>query len=142
MIIKYVWKCPYVCAYPCVSLPVLCLSVLLCLLSLYWLSSLLQHSALSPSDRLALCQERMIVFESCKDVKHGRSPTRGQVNNKLATSPKVRGNMTSRSASLIGSCRVMREWISPVLMVWIIVKSTLLQGETCALSQFHDPYEH
>lgn len=61
------------------------------------------RSALSPSDRLALCQERMIVFESCQDIKRGRSPSRGHVNNKLATSSKVRGNMTSQSESLIGS---------------------------------------
>lgn len=61
------------------------------------------RSALSPSDRLALCQERMIVFESCQDIKRGRSPSRGHVNIKLATSSKVRGNMTSQSASLIGS---------------------------------------
>lgn len=61
------------------------------------------RSALSPSDRLTLCQEHMIVFESCQDIKRGRSPTRGHVNNKLATSSKVRGNMTSQSASLIGS---------------------------------------
>ncbi|XP_037621273.1 dorsal-ventral patterning tolloid-like protein 1 isoform X3 [Sebastes umbrosus] len=40
------------------------------------------------SDSLALC--RMIVFESCQDIKRGRSPTRGHVNNKLATSSKVR----------------------------------------------------
>lgn len=61
------------------------------------------HSALSPSDRLALCQERLIVFESCQDIKRGRSLTRGHFNNKLATSSKVRGNMTSQSESLIGS---------------------------------------
>eukprot|EP00064_Thunnus_orientalis_P009008 superscaffoldBa00001111_g9031 len=42
------------------------------------------------SDRLALCQERMFVFESCQDIKRGRSPTRGRTNNKLATSSKVR----------------------------------------------------
>lgn len=53
------------------------------------------RSALSPSDRLGLCQERMFVFESCQDIKRGRSPVRGHVNNKLATSSKVRGNMTS-----------------------------------------------
>lgn len=60
------------------------------------------RSALSPSDTLALCQERMIVFESCQDIKRGRSPSRGRVNNKLVTSSKVRGNMTSQSGSLIG----------------------------------------
>lgn len=43
------------------------------------------------------------MFESCQDIKRGRSPTRGHVNNKLATSSKVRGNMTSQLASLIGS---------------------------------------
>lgn len=95
-----------------------------------------------PSDRLALCREHMIVFESCQDVKLGRSPTRGHVNNKLAISSKVRGNMALQSATLIGSCRGMREWMSPVLMTWIMVKSILLQGETCASSQFHDPYEY
>ncbi|XP_028448110.1 dorsal-ventral patterning tolloid-like protein 1 isoform X1 [Perca flavescens] len=42
------------------------------------------------SDRLALCQERLIVFESCQDIKRGRSPNRGHFNNKLATSSKVR----------------------------------------------------
>ncbi|XP_068583529.1 dorsal-ventral patterning tolloid-like protein 1 isoform X3 [Cebidichthys violaceus] len=42
------------------------------------------------SDRLALCQERMIVFESCQDIRRSRSPTRGHFNNKLATSSKVR----------------------------------------------------
>ncbi|XP_031132845.1 dorsal-ventral patterning tolloid-like protein 1 isoform X1 [Sander lucioperca] len=42
------------------------------------------------SDRLALCQERLIVFESCQDIKRGRSLTRGHFNNKLATSSKVR----------------------------------------------------
>ncbi|KAE8300348.1 Dorsal-ventral patterning tolloid-like protein 1 [Larimichthys crocea] len=42
------------------------------------------------SDRLGLCQERMFVFESCQDIKRGRSPVRGHVNNKLATSSKVR----------------------------------------------------
>lgn len=78
---------------------------MLCLLSLH--PALMPpaptlRSALSPSDRLAPCQERMIVFESCQDIKRGRSPTRGHVTNKLATSSKVRGNMTSHSASLIG----------------------------------------
>ncbi|XP_034754496.1 dorsal-ventral patterning tolloid-like protein 1 isoform X1 [Etheostoma cragini] len=42
------------------------------------------------SDSLALCQERLIVFESCQDIKRGRSPSRGHFNNKLETSSKVR----------------------------------------------------
>ncbi|KAK9540589.1 hypothetical protein VZT92_003031 [Zoarces viviparus] len=42
------------------------------------------------SDRLALCQERMIVFQSCQDIRRSRSPTRGHFSSKLATSPKVR----------------------------------------------------
>lgn len=72
------------------------------------------HSALSPSDRLVLCQERMFVFESCQDIKHGLSPTRGRIN-KLATSSKVRGNMTSQSAPLIGSGLLCdaRKWMDP-----------------------------
>lgn len=78
-------------------------------------------SALSPSDRLVLCQERMFVFESCQDIKHGLSPTRGRIN-KLATSSKVRGNMTSQSASLIGSGLLCdkRKWMDPDSVVWII----------------------
>lgn len=107
--VKYLWKYPYVCAYPSVFLLVhMCCVRVSCCVS--WASAGSQASCthpalcpLSPSDRLALCQERMIVFESCQDIKRGRSPTRGHVNNKLATSSKVRGNMTSQSASLIGS---------------------------------------
>lgn len=59
-------------------------------------------SALSPSDSLDLCQERMIVFESCRDVRRGRSPARGRVSSKPAPSWKVRGNMASQSAPPIG----------------------------------------
>lgn len=55
-------------------------------------------AGLSPSDRLAPCQERFILFESCRDIKRGRSPARSHATNKLATSPKVRGNMTSQSS--------------------------------------------
>lgn len=49
-----------------------------------------------PSDRLAQCQERMFVFESCQDVTRVSS-TRGHVGTRLAISSKVRGNMTSQS---------------------------------------------
>ena len=101
---------PIRCQFFSACLHVLSLPVVLYLPSLQRLPGLLHppctHPALcplSPSDRLALCQERMFVFESCQDIKHGRSPARGRINNKLAASSKVRGNMTSQSASLIGS---------------------------------------
>lgn len=61
-----------------------------------WLPPPTLLSALSPSDRLAQCQERMFVFESCQDVTRVSS-TRGHVGTKLAISSKVRGNMTSQS---------------------------------------------
>lgn len=89
------------------------------------------RSALSPSDRLALCQERMFVFESCQDIKHGRSPTRGRIHNKLAASSKVRGNMTSQSASLIGSGLLsdLREWMDPAVMVGLLFNPFSSRGK-------------
>lgn len=63
-------------------------------------------SALSPSDRLSLCRERFVVFESCQDVKRGRSPARRRASTRPAPSWKVRGNVASQSAPLIGRWRV------------------------------------
>lgn len=55
-------------------------------------------SSLSPSDRLSLCRERFIVFESCQDVKRSRSPSVRRASTGPAPSWKVGGNV----APLIG----------------------------------------
>lgn len=61
---------------------------------------------LSPSDRLSLCREHFVVFESCQDVKRGRSPARRRASTRPAPLWKVRGNVASQSAPLIGRWRV------------------------------------
>lgn len=85
--------------------------------------------SLPPSDSLAACPERLIVFESCRDVKRSRSPVRGYANNKPSTSSEVRGNATSQPASLNGS---------GTTVMWAdgIDESIPFQRETCALSPF------
>lgn len=122
-----------------------CPSVMLSLLSLNWLSGI-QHPCCTlsslPSDRLTLCQERMIVFESCQDIKRGRSPTRDRVNNKLATTSKVRGNMTSQSASLIGSGLPCCEGMDGSCFSALLLNPFCYRGKPFALSQFHVTYEY
>lgn len=82
-------------------------------------------SALSPSDSLDLCQERMIVFESCRDVKRRRSPARGRFSSKPASSWKVGGNTASQSAPPIGLPHFMRKWMD-LCFPDIAVESILL----------------
>ncbi|TMS22992.1 Tolloid-like protein 1 [Larimichthys crocea] len=60
------------------------------------------------SDRLGLCQERMFVFESCQDIKRGRSPVRGHVNNKLATSSKTK--MSAARTTAAASTSASTQW--------------------------------
>lgn len=96
-------------------------------------------SALSPSDSLDLCQERMIVFESCRDVKRGRSPGHGRVSSKPAPSWKVGGNMASQSAPPIGLPHFLRKWMD-LCFPDIAVESILLWREPYSPSQFRMTY--
>lgn len=91
-------------------------------------------STLSPSDRLAQCQDRMFVFELCQHIKRGRSSTRGRTN-KLAPSSKVRGNMTSMDISDWLSRAVWDNGMDRSNWILWITENPFSCTEKCALSR-------